>query len=110
MSRSGIALLFDDDKKVVTLKTPGGNRLTLTDADGGIMLEDQHGNKLTMDRHGIAMTSAKDLVLKAQADLKGEGLNTELKAKASFKAQGQASAEVSSSGPLTVKGALVKIN
>jgi Rhs element Vgr protein len=109
-SRSGIALLFDDDKKVVTLETPGGNRLTLTDADGGIMLEDQNGNKLTMDSNGIVLASAKDVVLKAQADLKGEGLNTELKASASSKVQGTASAEVSSSGTLTVKGALVQIN
>jgi uncharacterized protein involved in type VI secretion and phage assembly len=110
MSRSGIALLFDDDKKVVTLETPGGNRLTLTDADGGIMLEDQNGNKLTMDSNGIVLTSAKELGLKAQTDLKGEGLNTEFKSSASFKAQGNASAEVSSSGTLTVKGALVQIN
>ncbi|ETX04323.1 MAG: hypothetical protein ETSY2_29490, partial [Candidatus Entotheonella gemina] len=34
VSRSGISLLFDDDEKVVTLTTPGGNRLVLTDADG----------------------------------------------------------------------------
>jgi Rhs element Vgr protein len=111
ISRSGIALFFDDNTQVVTLETPGGNRLTLTDAEGdGIMLEDRHGNKLTMDKQGIALISAKDLVLKAQAGLQGEGLNTVLKAKASLKAQGQVSAEVSSSGTLTVKGTLVKIN
>ena len=74
------------------------------------MIEDQHGNKLTMDRHGIALTSAKDVVLKAQADLQGTGRNTRLKASASFQAQGQTAAEVSSSGTLTVKGTLVKIN
>jgi Rhs element Vgr protein len=111
VSRSGLALFFDDDTQVMTFETPGGNRLTLTDADGGgIMLADRHGNKLTMDKHGIALSSAKDLVLKAQADLKGKGLNTVLKAKAILKAQGQVSAEVSSSGILTVKGTLVKIN
>jgi Rhs element Vgr protein len=91
-SRSGIALLFDDDKKVVRLQTPGGNRLTLTDADGGIMLEDRNGNKLTMNRDGIVLTSTKALGLKAKTDLKGEGLNTEFTSSASFKAQGKESA------------------
>jgi Rhs element Vgr protein len=110
VSRSGITLLFDDDKKIVSLKTPGGNSLTLTDEDGGILLEDQNGNKLTMNSDGIALESAKEISIKASTDLKAEGVNTEIKSSASFKAEGSASAEVSSSGTMTVKGSLVQIN
>lgn len=110
VSRSGITLLFDDDKKIVSLVTPGGNSLILTDEDGGILLKDQNGNKLTMNSDGIALESAKELSMKAKTDLKAEGVNTELKSSSSFKAQGSASAEVSSSGTMTVKGSLVQIN
>lgn len=110
VSRSGIALLFDDDQKVVSLVTPGGNTLTLSDADSGIVLEDQNGNKLTMNQDGIELSSAKELKLIAKTDLKGEAMNTELKASVGLKAAGTASAEVTSSGTMTVKGSLVQIN
>lgn len=110
VSRSGISLLFDDDQKVVTLATPDGNTLTLTDADSGIVLEDQNGNKLIMNRNGIELSSAKELKLKATTDLKVEGVNTELKASAQLKAEGTASAELNSNGTMTIKGSLVKIN
>ena len=110
VSRTGIKLLFDDEDKVVSLETPGGNRVALTDAGGGIVLEDKNGNKLTLDGSGITLTSAKDLILKAKADVKVEGLNTEMKASVGWKAQGSASVELSSSGTTTVKGSLVQIN
>ena len=61
-------------------------------------------------RNGIALTSAKEIALTAQTDLKMEGVNMELKASAELKAEGGAAAEVSSSGTMTVKGALVQIN
>ena len=110
VSRSGISLLFDDDETLVKLETPEGNLLTLTDADGGIILEDQNGNKLTMNSDGIELSSASELLLKAATDLKVESVNTEFKASAGFKAEGSASAEISSSGTMTVKGSLVQIN
>jgi len=110
VSRSGITLLFDDDQAVVSLATPGGNTLTLTDADGGIKLEDQNGNTLTMNSDGIELSSAQALSLIAGTDLTGEGVNTEFTASAEFKAEGSASAAVSSSGMLTIEGSLVQIN
>ncbi len=111
VSRSEIKLTFDDDQKVVTLETPGGNKLALTDADGGIVLEDQNGNKLVMDSAGITIESAGEIALKAsRGDLKAEALNAELKGSVGFKAEGGATAEVSSSGVMTVKGSLVQIN
>ena len=110
VSRSGITLLFDDDAAVVSLATPGGNTLTLTDADGGIVLADQNGNTLTMNSDGIEISSAQALSLIAGTDLTGEGVNTEFVASAEFKAEGSATAAVTSSGMLTLEGALVSIN
>lgn len=127
VTRSGIALTFDDDKKVAVLKTPNGNTLTASDEDGSLVLEDENGNTVTLNADGIAMAdangntvtleaggitieSAADLTLKASGDVKVEGSNVEASAQAQFKAEGSAGAEVSSSASTTIKGSLVQIN
>jgi len=110
VTRSGIELRFDDDKKVVVLKTPNGNTLTVSDQDGGLKLEDESGNTLTLDSSGITLDSASDLTLKAAGDVKVEGSNVEATAQAQFKAEGSAGAEVSSSANTTIKGSMVQIN
>jgi Rhs element Vgr protein len=111
VSRSKVALRFDDKKKVAILETPGGNRLTLSDADGGIKLEDQNGNSIVMSKDGIALTSDKKAVtIKAKSDLKAEAMNAEIKATSGATVKGSSKAEISSSGQLTVKGSMVMIN
>jgi Rhs element Vgr protein len=111
VSRSKLALRFDDKKKAVILETPGGNRLTLSDDDGGIRLEDQNGNSIVLSKDGIALTSDKKAVtIKAKSDFKAEAMNAEVKATAGATIKGGGSAEISSSGRLTVKGSMVMIN
>ena len=110
VTRSGIELKFDDDKKVVVVKTPNGNTLTISDEDGGLKLEDENGNTVTLDSSGITLDSASDLTLKAAGDVKVEGSNVEASAQAQFKAEGSAGAEVSSSANTTIKGSMVQIN
>ncbi len=117
VSRESMKLTFDDEKKSITIETPGGNKLTVSDDAQGISLEDQNGNKITMDITGITLDSASDLTLKAAGELKIEGMNTTVKANASLKAEGSASAEFSGasttlkgSGTLTIQGGLVQIN
>lgn len=73
VSKSGVALAFDDDKVGVTIKTPAGNTVVLDDDAKAITLEDQHGNKITMDADGIKMTSAKDLAFEASGKVKIKG-------------------------------------
>lgn len=102
VSRSKVALRIDDKKKVAILETPGGNRLTLSDDDGGIKLEDQNGNSIVMSKDGIA--------LKANSDLKADAMNVEIKATSGATVKGSSQAEISSSGQLTVKGSKVMIN
>jgi len=110
ITRSKMKLLFDDEKKIVTVETPGGNKVILTDDEGAIKLEDQNGNKITMDSNGITMESAADVSIKARGNLTVEGINIEIKAKGQFKAEGSAGAEVTSSAIATLKGSLVQIN
>jgi Rhs element Vgr protein len=117
-TRSKMKVTFDDDKKVMTLETPGGNKIIISDEDKGITLKDQNGNTLIMNDSGISMKSPKDitiqatgkLTLKATQDTSVEGLNVNVKANAQFKAQGNAGAEVSTSAIAILKGSLVQIN
>lgn len=110
VSRSKMKLTFDDDKQVIVLETPAGNKLTLSDEAKTASLVDQNGNSVTLDDSGITIKSAKALILKASGDVKIEGTNVEVKAQSAFKAQGQSGADINSSGTLTIKGSLVRIN
>jgi len=117
VSREKLKLVFDDEKKTITLETPGGNKMKFSEEDKGIVLEDQNGNKITLDDSGIKIESSKDLVLKAAKDIKIEGMNTELKAQSAFKASGSGSAEISGasttikgSATAVIQGGIVQIN
>ena len=117
ISREKMKLTFDDEKKIIALETPGGNKITLSDEDKGLVLEDQNGNKITLNDSGIKIESSKDLILQAAKDIKIEGLNTEVKAQTAFKASGTGSAEVSGasttirgSATTVIQGGLVQIN
>ena len=117
VSREKLKFSFDDEKKIITLETPGGNKMVLSEEDKGISLVDQNGNKITLNDSGIKIESSKDLILKASNDVSIEGMNTELKAQTAFKASGSASAEVSGasttikgSATTVIKGGMVQIN
>ena len=117
VSREKMMLTFDDEKKIIHLETPGGNKLSLSDEDKGILVEDMNGNKITLDDKGITIESASDIILKATGDLKAEGVNIEFSAQSGFKAEGSATAELSGAstelkGSATAKisGGMVQIN
>lgn len=110
-SRSELQLLFDDDKKVMTLKTPGGNSIVLSDEDKGITITDQNGNKIVLNQDGIAIESSKALSAKGGTETKLEsGASFSIKGGADLKLEGSAGAELSSSAATTVKGSVVQIN
>lgn len=117
VSRQQLKLSFDDDKKLISLETPGGNKITLSDDAKGIVLRDQNNNKITLDDSGITIESAKNLVFKAAQDVKLSGINTELSAQSAFKASGTGTAELSGAqtkingdAMTVIKGGMVQIN
>ena len=129
VTKSKLTLEFDDDQKIITLKTPAGNTLVISDADGGkgFKLTDQQKNTITLSDEGISVISKSTLTLKADKDLTLEsttgnvsikatkdvsvkGLNVNGNADSSIVLKGNASAELSAAGQTTIKGALVMIN
>nr|WP_281380708.1 type VI secretion system tip protein VgrG [Rhabdobacter roseus] len=111
VSRSKLKLVFDDEQKTITLETPAGNKLLLSEAEEGIFLADQHGNKFSMNSRGIALESTQNLTLKAAQSTQLEALNIEAKATAGFRADGGSGCELTAgNGMTTVKGGTVMIN
>ena len=117
---------FDDNRKIVTVTTPGHNRVVLSDDGKSILLQDQNGNKVELGTGGITLDSPKDIRISAKgsiaidaigaigisstADVRSSGLNVSCIARAGFTAKGAATAELSASGQTVVKGAMVMIN
>lgn len=126
VTREKMKLEFDEEKKKITLITPGENCIEVDDDGKLIRLADQHKNEIVMDQDGITLNSAGKIVLKAKKDISGEatgkvtlvaktdvaleGMNVKATAKTGFIAKANATAEVSASGQTTIKGGMVMIN
>jgi Rhs element Vgr protein len=126
VTRSKLKLEFDEEKKVVTIVTPGKNKIVISDDDKSILLQDQNDNKVKLSPDGLLLESPKDISISAKgkisldaigavsvsskSDVKVEGLNVSHTAQIGFVGKGSATAELSASGQTTVKGALVMIN
>ena len=117
-SKKKVIIEFDDTKKNLTLKTPGGNSILMDDAKG-ITIKDKNGNSIELGSAGITLKTMKEVSLKATKGIKITadagpvkiaGLQIDGQAKTTLKLAGKATAEVSASGIMTIKGALVKIN
>ncbi|MBX2926832.1 MAG: type VI secretion system tip protein VgrG [Saprospiraceae bacterium] len=117
-TRSEMKVEFDDDQKIITISTPAGNSITISEADKEIAIVDQNNNECRFNPDGIAMKSPGDIKIeatgkidiKATGDLSLQGMNLNGKANAALKMEGGASAELSSGGQTTVKGGMVMIN
>jgi len=110
ITRSEMKLLFDDDKKSLTIETPGGKKIVLDEDAGSIIIEDENSNTFTLDSSGVAIESGSDFSIKASGDVTIEGTNVSIAANAEFKAEGSAGAEVSTGAIAVLKGSLVQIN
>lgn len=78
VTRSGLTLALDDEKKQLSLKTPSGAQLLMDDDGEAIVISDKHGNKITLDKNGIAIESAKDLQAKASGNVVVKGSKIDL--------------------------------
>jgi len=110
VTRSGMKISFDDDKKIVGISTPGGYIFHLDEDKKEILLEDASANKIKMNSDGITLESGKDIIIKATGDVTIEGMNITQKATAQLKIEGSAGVEAKSSGTMVIKGSIVQIN
>lgn len=66
-SRSGIKITLDDTRGSVTLTltTPGGQQVELTDAGNKVTVSDSNGNSLELAPGGVSLTAASKLSISA---------------------------------------------
>lgn len=111
-TRSKMKLVFNDDKKSITIITPKNKSIVINDDDGSIILSDELNNKITMNSDGISIESQKDIVLKATGNINAEATqNIDLKASTGLKAKGAVTSDFGDSTCMTsLKGSMVNIN
>lgn len=127
VSKSKIAIEFDDENVVWTLSTPNKNTITVSDKDKEITIKDQNDNSIIMSSSGITIKSAKDINIEAtqNVNIKGnqginiassggdvsiKGINIKETAQMQYSAKGHLTAEVQAGTQLVLKGAMVMIN
>ncbi|NOR10396.1 MAG: type VI secretion system tip protein VgrG [Desulfovibrionaceae bacterium] len=126
VSGSEMRFHFDDDKKIITIETPGGHQLLLDEDDSSIRIVELNGNSVTMNSDGITMDSPADFTvtcsgnatieaggnieLTASGDMTASAANVTVEASANATISGSASAELSSGGQTKLEGSVVMIN
>lgn len=118
ITRSDLRIDFDDDKKILTLSTPGGHSITMDDDASELTFADMNGNSITCSSSGIEIKSDKDITvtatgkidLQASQDATLQGLSVTCSGDTGFTGKGGSTAELSSGGQTTVKGSIVMIN
>lgn len=105
--------LEDGDASGVTIETPAGNQLKLSEADSTVTLtHGDSGNVITLSADGIELNAAQgDIVLKAAGGkVKLDGAGIEGKSSGPSKLESSATFDLKASATLGLKGALVNIN
>ena len=117
-------IIPDKDSKTLTILTSGGKSVIVNDNSNVIAMEDQYGNSIQLDSSGITIPSQKDIRIKAiqkcqiggsnleiegQNKLEAKGTAVLINANSTFHAVGNASAEIRSSGHVSVNGTMVMI-
>lgn len=127
VSKSGIFIQFDDEKKVLTINTPNNNTAILSDKDKTITIRDQSNNSIVMSDSGVVIKSPKDITIEADQNLilKGNqgvkieasggdveisGVNIKETADSQYSAEGSETAQINSGMELTLKSAMIMIN
>ncbi|WP_158992491.1 type VI secretion system tip protein VgrG [Mucilaginibacter sp. L196] len=127
VSKSGISIQFDDDKKILTIETPAKNTMIISDDAKQITIKDQHSNSIIMSADGITIKSPKNINIEADqnvnikgtqgitvqssgGDVATKGINIKETADMQYSAEGAQMAKVTSGMQLTLKSAMVMIN
>jgi hypothetical protein len=127
VTRVKMKVEFQEDKKIITITTPANNQIVLSDEAKNIKLSDENNNSITMSPSGIEIKSASAITIEAATnlsmeaatgasvkvsggDLAMQALNISNEAQLSYKAQGNASAQLTAAGEVKIQGALVMIN
>ncbi|MGZ4984251.1 MAG: hypothetical protein ACXV9Q_09140, partial [Chthoniobacterales bacterium] len=77
-SSSGVRITLDHTrgKQSITLETPGGRRIKLSDSSASVEIDDGNGNAVTVSPAGITISAAAKIRINAAEIVLGAGLVT----------------------------------
>ena len=110
VTRSKMKVMFDDEKKIITIETPAGNKVVISEDEKSITTKDQNGNESKMSDAGISVKSPKDIKIEATGDVSIKGNNVKIEAQMNFEAKGSVGAKLEGGAQAVVKGGTVMIN
>lgn len=66
-SRNGVKVTLDDQdgQEKLILETPGGQRMTMKDGPGSVVIEDSNGNSVKLETSGITVTASAKVTVNA---------------------------------------------
>ncbi len=66
-SRNGVRVTLDDQdgQEKLILDTPGGQRVTMKDGPGSVVIEDSNGNSVKLETSGITVTASAKVTVNA---------------------------------------------
>jgi len=66
-SRNGVKITLDDQdgQEKFIVETPGGQKITLKDGPGSVVIEDSNGNSIKLETSGITVTASAKVTLNA---------------------------------------------
>ncbi len=66
-SRNGVKITLDDQsgQEKLLLETPGGQKITLKDGPGSVLIEDSNGNSVKLESAGITVTASAKVTVNA---------------------------------------------
>ena len=127
VSKTGMYIQFNDEKKILTITTPGKNTIVLDDDQGKITVSDQNSNVVTMSSDGITAKSPKDISITADGkvnitgtqgviiaasggDVNISGINIKETADSQYSSEGGQMSKINGGMELTLQSAMIMIN
>ncbi len=125
MTKSQMKFSFDDENIVMTMVTPNGNTIVISDQDQGITVTDENSNQIQMNADGVTIESKSSMTIKAADDLTIQGASVTVKADnevsisggtisasadQSVSISGNSECTMSSSGQTNISGSMVNLN
>ena len=109
VTKGNLEISFDDQDKIIQIKTPGKQIIKVDDKSAAISIQDSNKNTISLSKGGITLDSGSNIkitakgnitvqaganmLLSAKANASMEGLQVAHKAKAKFSANGALTAE-----------------
>ena len=98
-SRNGVKITLDDQdgQEKLILETPGGQKLTMKDGPGAVLIEDGNGNSVKLETAGITVTASAKVTINASTAEISAGMVTVDAGMAKFSGVVQCSTLISNS-------------